>query len=359
MRFYSAFLWLTKTLISILLKKFDFSTSKKTQISNSKINDLKWLPEIKKFYEDVPVLLVGTKHDLKQKLKENKLNKSELNNSTLSENNKHLDKKKISNELTTLTNSIHNQLNKSKAQPTSQDIKRPLSIISKVSAEEIFKKSDLNEHGTNDENFKQILNKLNSIPTFLTLNEFVKLSLIDEDVSDKKSELNNDLTELNESEFGLNSKLYVSKKQVTKLKDSINSKFYFKTSSYDINSIRFLMDKAVLTAINYHLKRDKASLKQSNGKLNKMNLDCSMDSRHQLNLSNDDLLNKQVDSPNTTASVASVKHEQIEDVQSKEVKTSKSFSSSKKSNGSKNCGFNKFKCFSCTRSETSSSINQF
>lgn len=290
----------------------------------------------------MPIILVGTKYDLKQKLKDSKQNKNETLKSDISiqsETNKTI----LSSEFLSLTNSISNQLSrKSTSKSNLQSNKRPISIISKVSKDEIFSDSDLIQNKNTNEEIKQILTQLNNKPGFIALNEFIKLSLIDEDVSEKQGS-SNDLNTLNQSDNGSISNLYISKKQITKLKDSINAKFYFKTSCFDINSIRFLMDKAILTAINFHLKRDSKS-KYSNSKLSsKANLDVSNDSTNQLNFSSDLIL---ADSQNTSA-----KNETIDLLN---LNTKK-----KSQNESKLCGsLNKLKCFSCTRSETSTSLNQ-
>ena len=167
----------------------------------------KWLPEIKKYYPNTPILLVGTKCDLKQKIKESKLNATakldnSMQTSMISENKFSLDSKKISSELFSLTTSLHNHLNKAKL-PNSE-MKRPLSVISKMSKEEFFQSS----HNLNrvDENFINILNQLNSIPPYLTLNEFVKLSLLDEEAKKSKSLTDSDSLSL--------SYQYINKKHI-------------------------------------------------------------------------------------------------------------------------------------------------
>lgn len=282
------------------------------------------MPEIRKFYPNVPILLVGTKSDLKQKAKESKLNsaksdsiKSSLQTSAISENKFNRDSKKISTELISLTSSLHHQLIKSKS---IQD--RPISLISKVSREEMFSSTNKINNNIFDENLRNILDKLNSVQPFLTLNEFVKLNLLDEEKNAK-------IDESSEFDSSLISNQYINKKQINKLREILNTKYYFKTSCFEINSIRFLMDKAIVTAINFHLKKDRFHFKHSRYNLNGESLNDSCDQN--------DEKNPKTDCTETTKNIVCKQK-------------------SKKSE--KNGAFCKLRCFSCTRSETSTSLNQ-
>ncbi|CAF0709354.1 unnamed protein product [Brachionus calyciflorus] len=282
----------------------------------------KWFPEIKKFYSNTPILLVGTKCDLKQRVKESKLNSTKTDSinksiqaSIISDSKFTLDSKKFSNELISLTTSLHSQLTKAKS-PV-QEMKRPISLISKVSRDEIFSSTNDFQNRLVDENFKHILNKLNSIPPFLTLNEFVKLSLSDENEKDDETRLDSDSISL--------SNQYINKKQINKLKEAVNAKHYFKTSSNDINSIRFLMDKAIVTAINYHLKRDRLPHKSSRLNLNESSISANL-----------------CETKTDTTEIP--------------VKLDDTIVPSKPKRSDKKSGF--IRCFSCTRSETNTSLNQ-
>ncbi|RNA03032.1 hypothetical protein BpHYR1_027895, partial [Brachionus plicatilis] len=279
-----------------------------------------WLPEIKKYYPNVPVLLVGTKCDLKLKAKESKLNltksdsiKSSLHTSAISDSKFPIDSKKLSNELISLKSSLHHQLIKSKS---IQD--RPISMISKMSREQMFSSTNRIDNRSIDENLKHILEKLNSVPPFLTLNEFVKLNLLDDEASVKLDES----TELDSSSIY---NQYVNKKQINKLKEAVNTKYYFKTSCFEINSIRFLMDKAIVTAINFHIKKDRLPFRQSRSNLN------------------NDMVND--------------KNEQNADL-IKRTDSSEAVNREKAKKNQKKGGLCKLRCFSCTRSETNSSLNQ-
>ena len=282
------------------------------------------MPEIRKFYPNVPILLVGTKSDLKQKAKESKLNsakadstKSSLQTSTISETKFTKDSKKISSELISLTSSLHHQLIKSKS---IQD--RPISLISKVSREEMFSSTNKIDNHIFDENLRNILEKLNSVQPFLTLNEFVRLKLIEDEKNAKIDE---------SIEFDFNSiyNQYINKKQINKLRELLNTKYYFKTSCFEINSIRFMMDKAIVTAINFHLKKDRSPSKYSKNNLNSESLNDSYDQKNEIS--------------KKTGSA---------DIASNIVRRQKS------KKNEKNGALCKLRCFSCTRSETSTSLNQ-
>lgn len=190
-----------------------------------------------------------------------------------------------------------------------------------MSREEMFSSTNRIDSRLIDENLKLILEKLNSVPPFLTLNEFVKLNLLDDETNLKIDES----TELDSSSI---CNQYVNKKQINKLKEIVNSKYYFKTSCFEINSIRFLMDKAIVTAINFHLKKDRLPFKQSKYNLNN-------ESQNE-NYEQNEFVKK-------TSSIGRA---------SSVLRRQKSKKNEKKGS------LCKLRCFSCTRSETNTSLNQ-
>ena len=181
----------------------------------------KWLPEIKKNYSDIPIILVGTKYDLKQKLKSLKKASIEkaplpLKTSTVwpqmqtkrsfirsfsankcrpRDEDVAVLSTSLGREFSLASKSLlHNKLLITSS-PTPQQrtttgsrSMRPLSVISRLSKDELipYLTSDKNNEITNGEgsdvqsntrSFKQILMSLNTPPssTKLTLNEFIKL----------------------------------------------------------------------------------------------------------------------------------------------------------------------------------------
>lgn len=79
-----------------------------------------------------------------------------------------------------------------------------------------------------------------------------------------------DMNDLGDSDTSPHPKTYISRNHIERLKDEINAYEIVNTSSYDINSIRVLMSKAIELGYKYHTKQIKLINQKKPGILRKM-----------------------------------------------------------------------------------------